>query len=150
MTSFILKYTRYVSEPFPLPSGVVNCSNFLVNYPRPRPTSKDHCVSCKGIKCGCVSYGWLSKTTPGRVNATQICIDQGYSGEILEYGNNGGKQCKIPIDLVVNSKENELESIVEGPVSWQCASGTILVLKYIMRVFFHILKKQIFGLRQVM
>ena len=98
----------------------------MVSYQRPHPTNKDHCGSCKGIKCGCVSYGWLSKTTPGRVNATQICIDQGYSGKILEYGNNGGKQCKIPIDLVVSSKENELESIVEGPVSWQCASGTIL------------------------
>ena len=38
---------------------------------------------------------WYSKITSGYVNAKQICIDQGYNGEITKYGGNRGKQCTL-------------------------------------------------------
>ena len=93
-------------------------------------SSKDkaNCGLCLGIRCECVSDGWLSKTTPGTINATQICIEQGYSGDILEYGNNRGKQCNYPMKADKNSEQNERTHALESPVSWQCASGMIQFL----------------------
>ena len=44
------------------------------------------------VECG---DRWFSKIAPGiRVNAVQICIDNGYTGTITQYGGNYGVQCK--------------------------------------------------------
>ena len=107
----------------------MNCSIFLTNLKiethqgRTRKRSGNHCGLCSGVKCECVSDGWLSKTTPGRINATQICIEQGYSGDILEIGNNGGYQCNTPIDVGRTSLQAKDINNFESPVSWQCATG---------------------------
>ena len=107
----------------------MNCSDFVTKIiGRPsglRRKIGDHCGLCEGgVKCECVTDGWLSTIIPGNINATQICIDQGYSGDIIEIGNNGGHQCNYPIDIDRMSKVKVRQDSFESPVSWQCASGT--------------------------
>ena len=130
MLKTLKRYNVFISDPNPLQSGVVNCSNFLTKI-KPSPSgikreTGEHCGGCEGgMKCECVSDGWLSTTTPGNINATQICIDQGYSGDIIEIGNNGGHQCNYPINIDRMSKEKVRQDNFESPVSWQCASGKV-------------------------
>ena len=58
-----------------------------------------NCIEEKNrLDCGslCVSSSWFSKITKGFVNAEKVCLEQGYNGNILEYGSNSGRQCKYP------------------------------------------------------
>jgi hypothetical protein len=58
----------------PLPSGVVHCGD---------SQSRSQCVSHQSR---CVGIDWFSKINDVKVNATQVCKDQGYDGTINEYG----------------------------------------------------------------
>ena len=97
----------------PLPLGVVNC--------RDVENQQD---------CGtlCVGDGWFSKITSGNVNAKQICIDQGYNGNILEYGGTENIQCKYPGDKYgsPNKGGGSFESF-GFTVSWKCYSGIVFL-----------------------
>ena len=93
--------------PAPLPRGVMDCS---------RIQNRDNCGEL------CVTDGWYSKVTfTLAVNAKQICIDQGYNGEILEYGGNSQVQCKYPGPVYGNPYKigGKLDSSGRT-VSWRC------------------------------
>ena len=108
---------------------MVNCSEYTWDARiGVRKYVEKHCGNCDGIKCDCVSDLWLSTTTPGSINATQICIEQGYTGDILEIGGNGGYLCNYPIDLGQDSKESMDKEKFESPVSWLCKSGTVFFI----------------------
>ena len=90
-------------------------------------------VNCRDVQnqqhCGtlCVGDGWFSKITlTSKVNAKQICIDQGYDGKIVEYGGNWNKQCKYPGDKF--GSPNRLGGSFQSfgfTVTWKCSSGNV-------------------------
>ena len=55
----------------PLPSGVGNCGD---------SENRNKCT------WNCVGMDWFSKVNSVNVNATQICMDQGYDGKITKFG----------------------------------------------------------------
>ena len=89
-------------------------------------------VNCADIQyqqtCGklCVGESWFSKITFGTVNATKICIQQGYGGTIVQHGGNRGIQCKYPGDKfgVPIIGGGPLDSLGAW-VSWKCELGKV-------------------------
>lgn len=81
--------------------------------------------SCKSRGVGCVGRRWFSKVSREgdlqRVDAVQVCKEQGYSGEILQYGGNWGYQCRHPGNdrQSTNRAGGELNSF-GYTVAWRC------------------------------
>ena len=73
----------------------------------------------------CGGKGWYSKITFSRVDAIQVCLDQGYSGTINEYGGNSGKQCKYS-----NSQDGGDLHYFGYRVSWKC-EGNVYMKHYL-------------------
>jgi hypothetical protein len=67
----------------------------------------------EGFKC--VGSGWFSKISHGRVDAREICVNEGYSGTVDEYGGNWGVLCKYGNDLSGGSPDS-----LGSWVSWKC------------------------------
>ena len=91
-------------------------------------------VNCRDVQnrqnCGalCVVDGWFSKLNFVDVNATQVCIDQGYDGTIDEYGGNRKTQCRYPGKVYGNpSLGGPLESF-GNTVSWRCTTGNLYLM----------------------
>jgi len=96
-----------ISDGIPLPLGVVDCG---------LSENQQDCSNCAG-------EGWYSKTTRYEcTDAIQICLDQGYDGNIKEYGGNWDTQCEY-----VNNQQNYYECGHDSDlhhfgytVSWNC------------------------------
>ena len=97
-------------------------------------------VNCGDVEnrqtCGvlCVDDGWFSKITVDSVNATHICINQGYRSTILEYGGNWGEQCRYPGDEYGAPNLGGTLNNLRGYTSWKCSSGNVY-LCYHLSVF---------------
>ena len=97
-----ITYTySYFYSAVPLPAGVYDCGDTASHF---------ECSPCVGAS-------WYSKESYGRVNAVQICIDQGYSGEILTYGGNYGTVCRY-----ADGQEGGELTNYGQTVSWKCES----------------------------
>ena len=91
-------------------------------------------VNCRDVQnrqdCGdlCVGDGWFSKANSGKVNAKQICLDQGYDGTIVEYGGNEAVLCKYPGNEY--GRPNKKGWLINFGlwVSWNCLSGNIYIM----------------------
>ena len=83
-----------------------------------RIQNRDHCGEL------CVTDGWYSKVRfTLAVNANQICIDQGYNGEILEYRGNSQVQCKYPGSVYGIHTKMEVHWIVWAKLSLGSVKG---------------------------
>lgn len=93
-------------------------------------------VSCGDFRnhqsCGelCVGERWFSKLNHRvndidiMVNARQVCIENGYDSVIVEYGSNGGNQCKYPGNAFGEpNKEGGSLDALGTTVTWKCELG---------------------------
>jgi hypothetical protein len=81
---------------------------------------------CFGKGAGCVGAGWFSKNNTGKIDATQVCLDQGYEGADPEqYGGNWGHQCRHPGNSLTHfNKAGGALTAFGMTVSWKCLGGT--------------------------
>ena len=95
----------------PLPEEVLDCSI---------ASNQQYCIQ-KSRYHGdrCVGKQWYSmkSNVQRRVDAIQVCKDQGYSGVINEYGGNSGYNCKY-----ANNKQGDLSNF-GFHVVWKCEHG---------------------------
>lgn len=100
-----------------LPTNVVRCSTY-------------NGAECTGKGAGCVKgAGWFSKdnvSNPNqRVNAQQICKDQGYTGaDTTRFGGNWAHQCRHPgASINAHNKAGGALTALGYTVTWKC-TGT--------------------------
>lgn len=107
-------------EEAALPQGVVDCGAYLEG-------TKNNVMAreCHNKGSGCRGEGWFSKDnnsgTNARVNAVQICRDQGFEGvEAGIYGGNWGDQCRFPGTNNSPNKAGGQLTQFGFTVTWKC------------------------------